>query len=197
MHIRQLNYWFTVGLSSVAIGLIASCSVACAQNRQVNSQLAPETQQPMNSQLAPETQQPMNSQLAPETQQAMIDSINDEYHARAFYNAVIAKFGDVRPFRNIVQAENRHVQRWVMLFQQYGLPIPEDKFAAQVSAPATLREACQMGVEAEIANVKMYDKFLNFVKEPDLIDVFTQLRYVSENKHKVAFERCLQRRFLN
>ncbi|MGB7250036.1 MAG: hypothetical protein WBC73_13945, partial [Phormidesmis sp.] len=41
------------------------------------------------------------------TQQAMVEAINDEYRARALYGAVLEKFGEVRPFSNIVQAENR------------------------------------------------------------------------------------------
>ncbi|MGB5769881.1 MAG: hypothetical protein WBM32_08435 [Crocosphaera sp.] len=48
-----------------------------------------------------------------------------------------------------------------------------------------------MGVEGEIANVQMYDKFLEFVQESDLRAAFTKLCGVSENRHKVAFERCL------
>lgn len=56
---------------------------------------------------------PMNSfatsQPNAQTQAAMIDAIKDEYQARAFYSAVIEKFGPVRPFTNIVQAEDRHV----------------------------------------------------------------------------------------
>lgn len=125
------------------------------------------------------------------TQQAMIDAINDEYYARAFYNAVIDQFGSIRPFSNIVQAEDRHVQLWNRLFTQYGLPIPDDTFAGNIEAPATLQDACQMGVEAEIANVQMYDRFLEFVQEPDLRAAFTQLRHVSQNNHKPAFERCV------
>ncbi|WP_009545418.1 ferritin-like domain-containing protein [Crocosphaera subtropica] len=127
------------------------------------------------------------------TQQAMIDAINDEYYARALYNAIIEKFGQVRPFINIVQAENRHVQLWNKLFNQYGLPIPEDAYAGKIEAPDSLKTACQMGVEGEIANVQMYDKFLEFVQERDLRAAFTQLREVSQNRHKVAFERCLSR----
>ena len=135
-----------------------------------------------------------NTSLDAKTQQAMVDAINDEYHARAFYNAVMDKFGEIRPFSNIVHAETRHAERLSQLFKQYGLPIPEDSFAGKVEAPETLEIACQMGVEAEIANVKMYDKFLDFIQESDLRDTFTQLRYVSQNKHKVAFERCLNSR---
>ena len=135
-----------------------------------------------------------NTSLDAPTQQAMIDAINDEYHARAFYNAVMDKFGEIRPFSNIVHAETRHAERLSQLFKRYGLPVPEDSFAGKVEAPETLEIACQMGVEAEIANVKMYDRFLDFIQERDLRDTFTQLRYVSQNNHKVAFERCLNSR---
>ncbi|WP_421654351.1 ferritin-like domain-containing protein [Leptothermofonsia sp. ETS-13] len=127
------------------------------------------------------------------TQQAMIDAINDEYQARTLYAAVINKFGRVRPFSNIVTAEDRHVMLWNDLFTRYGLPIPEDKFAGAVEAPETLEAACQMGVTAEIANVEMYDHFLTFVKEPDLRAAFTQLRHVSQENHLPAFQRCLDR----
>ncbi|MBE9044018.1 DUF2202 domain-containing protein [Pleurocapsales cyanobacterium LEGE 10410] len=135
-----------------------------------------------------------NTSLDAKTQQAMIEAINDEYHARAFYNAVMDKFGEIRPFSNIVHAETRHAERLSRLFKRYGLPVPEDSFAGKVEAPETLQIACQMGIEAEIANVKMYDRFLDFIQERDLRDTFTQLRYVSQNKHKVAFERCLNSR---
>jgi rubrerythrin len=134
-----------------------------------------------------------NTQLDARTQQAMIDAINDEYHAHAFYTAVIEKFGPVRPFTNIVRAEERHAQLWNRLFARYGLSVPEDTFAGNVEAPDTLEAACQMGVEAEIANVQMYDNFLSFVQEPDLRAAFIRLRTVSQNHHKPAFERCASR----
>lgn len=136
-------------------------------------------------------------QLDAKVKQALIDAINDEYQARAFYQAVIKKFGNVRPFSNIVQAESRHAQRLETIFQQYDLSIPEDKFADRVEAPKTLREACEIGVKAEIENVKMYNNFLEFIQQEDLRAVFTQLRYISQNNHKAAFERCLQRHFGN
>ena len=131
-----------------------------------------------------------NAKIDAKTQQVMVEAINDEYRARAFYTAVMQKFGNVRPFSNIVQAEERHVQLWNSLFTKYGLPIPEDTFAGKEEVPNTLKAACQMGVEVEIANVKMYDNFLGFINEPDLRAAFTQLRYVSQNNHLRAFQRC-------
>lgn len=127
------------------------------------------------------------------TQQAMLAALDDEYKARAFYTAVIEKFGEVKPFSHIVQAEDRHARRWQTLFSHYDLPIPADPYAGQVEAPDTLATACEMAIASEVANVQMYDEFLEFVTEPDLRDTFSQLRYVSQNNHKPAFERCAQR----
>ncbi|MBE9136435.1 DUF2202 domain-containing protein [Nodosilinea sp. LEGE 07088] len=127
------------------------------------------------------------------TQQAMLAALDDEYKARAFYTVVIEKFGEVRPFSNIVQAEDRHARRWQTLFTQYGLPIPADPYAGQVEAPGTLATACEMAIASEVANVQMYDEFLEFVTEPDLRDTFSQLRDVSQNRHKPAFEHCARR----
>lgn len=124
------------------------------------------------------------------TQQAMQDAINDEYRARAFYTAVIEQYGAIRPFSNILQAEERHVQLWNNLFARYGLPVPADTFAGNLDAPDSLQAACQMGIEAEVANVAMYDRLLGFVQEPDLRAAFEQLRTVSQTRHKPAFERC-------
>lgn len=127
------------------------------------------------------------------TQQAMLAALDDEYKARAFYTAVIEKFGEVRPFSNIVQAEDRHARRWQTLFSQYGLPIPADPYVGQVEAPGTLAAACEMAIASEVANVQMYDQFLEFVTEPDLRNTFSQLRNVSQTNHKPAFERCARR----
>lgn len=129
-------------------------------------------------------------QLDAQTQQAMIEAIQDEYRARAFYNAVLQKFGDVRPFSNIVKAENNHVQLWNALFAQYEISVPPDTFAGNVQVPETFKAACEAGVENEVANVQMYDRFLQFVKPADLRAAFTRLRQVSQERHLPAFQRC-------
>ncbi|MGB8691763.1 MAG: DUF2202 domain-containing protein, partial [Microcoleus sp.] len=81
--------------------------------------------------------------LDAKTQQAMIDAINDEYRSRALYDAVLQKIGSVRPFSNIVQAENNHVNLWISLFAKYGMAVPTDSFAGKMSVPNTLQAACQ------------------------------------------------------
>ena len=136
-----------------------------------------------------QTPQPLSN----ETNAALVMAINDEYKARATYQAVLDKFGSVAPFANIVRSEATHIAALERLFNVYGLPIPPDTYAGHVQAPATLKDAAQIGVEAETANVAMYDNLLATVQEPDVRTVFTQLRSASQVKHLPAFQKALSR----
>jgi hypothetical protein len=128
--------------------------------------------------------------LDAKTAQALTDALNDEYRAHAFYEGFIAKFGAVTPFANIVRAESAHIEAVKSLMVRYGMSVPADTFAGQIKIPATLNEALQAGIDAEKANVAMYDRF-TFVKESDIQAVFSQLRNVSQTRHLTAFERAL------
>lgn len=44
------------------------------------------------------------------TRAALDHALDDEYRARATYRAVLARFGLVRPFVNIVESEGRHIE---------------------------------------------------------------------------------------
>jgi hypothetical protein len=128
--------------------------------------------------------------LDAQTRQALIDAINDEYKAHALYQAVIAKFGRVRPFSNIVRSEEQHIALLKPLFEKYGLQVPADTFSGKLQAPSTLPEACSISVKAEQDNIAIYDRLLKVVKEPDIVAVFNQLRSASANAHLPAFSRC-------
>lgn len=124
-------------------------------------------------------------------------ALEDEHRAEAFYAAVMEKFGDVRPFRNIIRAEQAHAAELNALLVNYGL---EQKTAnphlgsAELAAlvPETLGDACKIGVDAEIANRELYDKRLMPAVQDyaDVQVVFAALRDASEKKHLPAFERC-------
>jgi hypothetical protein len=131
--------------------------------------------------------------LDAKTQQALIDAIQDEYKARALYRKVIERFGPVRPFANIIKAEEQHIAELKPLFEKYGVDIPKDEWYPKVPEFATVLDACEAGVKAEIENAGMYDEFFTFVKEQDVIDVFTRLRNASQEKHLRAFQRCVDR----
>lgn len=131
-------------------------------------------------------------ELSVDVQQALDEAINDEYKALATYEAVIAKFGSARPFSMIKGAEEQHIASIRSIYDKYGLEVPSNTWASKVSAPATLQEACQVGVDAEIANADLYrEKLLPVVSEyEDIMAVFTNLMNASQEKHLPAFERC-------
>ncbi|MGB5472659.1 MAG: DUF2202 domain-containing protein [Gammaproteobacteria bacterium] len=124
----------------------------------------------------------------------LVEAINDEYKARAMYHLVISKFGEIRPFMNIVEAEGRHIQALLPLFDKYGIPVPEDDWVLRVEAPASVLEACQAGVQAEIDNADMYERLLESTKQyPDVQLVLRQLQKASRENHLPAFQRCVER----
>lgn len=123
--------------------------------------------------------------------EAMEDGIADEYHAAATYKAVIAQFGAVRPFTNILRAETQHAAAWAFLFDRYGLETPVAPAALEVPEFTDRSEACAAAAQAERDNMALYDQMLATVKAyPDITQVVTSLRDASMQNHLPAFARC-------
>ncbi|MGV2829353.1 ferritin-like domain-containing protein [Myxosarcina sp. GI1(2024)] len=123
-------------------------------------------------------------------ERALVEALEDEYKARATYRLVINKFGQIRPFINILESEEGHIQALLSLFQKYQIPIPVDNWAEKVTVPASVLEACQIGVEAEIENGEMYRRLLAVTEEyPDVRRVFSNLQRASQENHLRAFQR--------
>jgi hypothetical protein len=117
----------------------------------------------------------------------------DEYKSRATYAKIIEKFGPVRPFVNIHEAEGRHVDALVRLFEVYSIEVPVDHWPCHVTVPESLKEASQQAVDAEQDNMTMYDRILAETPEPDVRRVLLNLQSASRDRHLPAFERCLHR----
>ena len=115
-------------------------------------------------------------------------ALEDEYLARDEYIQIMDKFGEIRPFSNIKKAEDTHIKLLTPLFAKYELELPEYT-AAGGEYPGTLQEAYTTGVEAEIKNIDMYERFLEQDDLPaDIVDAFEKLMKASE-KHLAAFKR--------
>ena len=70
--------------------------------------------------------------------------------------------------------------------------MPEDISSMFVTTPQIIKYSFNTGVEGEIENISMYNKFLSCNLPTDVRTVFTQLRNVSMN-HLNAFEKGLSR----
>jgi hypothetical protein len=120
-------------------------------------------------------------------------ALDDEYLARATYAQVIADFGDVRPFSNIVEAEGRHIEALVGLFERYGVPVPPDPWPGRVPRYGSLDDACIAGVAAEIENGELYERLLAGTGRSDILAVYRNLQEASQQRHLPAFRRCVER----
>jgi len=122
---------------------------------------------------------------------ALNEAIADEYKARAVYRLTLDTFGEIQPFANILQAEERHIQALMSLFSKYGMTIPPDDSTLPLQAPDTVKAACEAGVQAEIDNAAMYDRLLVATRDyPDVQRVFANLQQASQMNHLPAFQRC-------
>jgi hypothetical protein len=123
----------------------------------------------------------------------LVAALDDEYMARATYAQVIADFGAVRPFINIVDSEGRHAEALISLFQDYGVPVPADTWPGRVARYTSLSEACKAAVAAEVENAELYDRLLAGTDKADILDVYRNLQEASQERHLSAFRRCVER----
>jgi hypothetical protein len=126
--------------------------------------------------------------------QALSETLDDEYKSRETYAQVMRDFGEVRPFINIVDAEARHANALLGLFQKYGIAPPANRWVTQAPRFASIHEACAACVQGEIENVALYDRALKSTQRPDILTVYHALRSASQDRHLPAFQRCVQRR---
>lgn len=135
----------------------------------------------------------MASVLNDAERQALRDALDDEYRAWATYDQVIRDFGPERPFINIREAEARHIEALRTLFQRYGLDMPENTWPGRVPRFANTQEACQAGVDAEVANAALYERLMRSTSRQDILTVFGNLQRASQERHLPAFRRCAMR----
>jgi hypothetical protein len=117
-------------------------------------------------------------------------AIQDEYLARAEYDRILSGNGNVRPFSNILRAEETHIDALLPLFDVYGISTPANEGESRTASAANLTEAYQAGVNAEVNNIAMYETFLDQDLPSDVRTVFESLMHASEN-HLRAFQNQL------
>lgn len=119
-------------------------------------------------------------------------ALEDERMAQAEYAAIMEAFDVTRPFSNIEKAEVQHEAAVISLYEAKGIEVPNFDPESYVVIPGTLVETYEIGIEAEIMNIAMYDKFLEQDLDDDVRAVFEALRDGSIN-HLAAFEKGLER----
>ncbi len=123
----------------------------------------------------------------------LVEALDDERKAEATYAAIIERFGEVRPFSNIVHAEARHSRAIERQMERLGMAVPENGWIGKGAAPATLAAACESAIAGEIENIALYDRLLPQIPDVTTRSVLEKLRDASRDNHLPAFRRCLAR----
>ena len=123
--------------------------------------------------------------------QALNTAIDEEYYAKAVYQKVVDTFGPISPFTWIIRDEQMHINWVANLLGKYGLPVPPDRWAGNITLEFTSKQqACQVGAAAESYNASVYDEMLPQVTHTDIISIFGRLRDISRYRHLPAFQQC-------
>ena len=126
--------------------------------------------------------------LSAEEIDGLIRAIEEEYHAQAVYESVMADFGSVSPFAEIAISEANQANALIRQAEKYGVEIPA--FSNLDTSFASIEEACQVGVDAEIADAALYDELMAFTTHTDILRVYSNLQSASLNSHLPEFEAC-------
>ncbi len=132
--------------------------------------------------------------LNPTEIQGLNDALDDEYLSHETYQQVIRDLGEVRPFSNIVEAEQRHIDALLALFEKYAVAPPANRWAGRVPRFDSVQAACMAGVKAEMDNMAVYDRVFKTTAREDILAVYSALRAASQDRHLPAFERCARGR---
>jgi hypothetical protein len=144
--------------------------------------------------LPPPTSQGGGGLLSSEVMDAMNDTLQEEYYSFFTYSGVVADFGEVSPFDNIDDAEQRHVNTIGALFASRGLDVPASIWdGSNTPEFDVLTDACAAGKVIELATIAMYQESLLLDLPLDVRTVFLSHLTASVEQHLPAFERCLDR----
>ncbi len=116
-------------------------------------------------------------------------ALQSEYLAKAEYEAILAAYGDIRPFNNILRADESHIDLLLPLFESYGFIIPEDASAESVVLPDSMTSAIATGIEAEKATIAMYEAFLAQTDVPEDARVVFQYLLEASQRHLVSLQK--------
>lgn len=119
-------------------------------------------------------------------------AVQAEYLARGEYLAIIEEFGAQTPYSNIVRSEETHLSYLEDVYTSYDLDFPEDTSKDHLIVPEDLLEAAKTGVQAEIDNIAMYEKFMTYDLPENIYNVFDALKKGSDS-HLMAFQKQVDR----
>lgn len=118
----------------------------------------------------------------------LVYAVQDEYVAEQQYKTILEDLGDNELFKKITAEETMHASAALPLLAKYNVAEVDADYKSIASHPKDWKEAAEIGVQAEINNIDIFDTFLNQPNLPDDVKtIFTELRDASK-VHETQFE---------
>jgi hypothetical protein len=116
-------------------------------------------------------------------------AIEDEYSAKATYQALLVLFPQEKILDHLLTAEQKHIDALIPLFVAYDVTIPVESTTPLIVTYGTIQEAALDIVAKEVSNIEMYAHFLTQSDLPSDVELlFTNLMNASI-RHQAAGER--------
>jgi hypothetical protein len=117
-------------------------------------------------------------------EEMLLYALENEYLTKYEYKMTVEQFGDIRPFKNLTKAEDRHIGWLLPLFEQYKIEVQPDASQNFLKTPLNLKESLNTGIISAKATIMMYERFLSQPLPDDVHDVFKRLLNVSASPLK-------------
>ncbi|MCR4400979.1 MAG: DUF2202 domain-containing protein [Syntrophomonadaceae bacterium] len=180
----------------VLVGLVAAAAGCASKQVEAPGGQPAATSQQEAAGTAPAVSAPYGAAAAAADQDLTLQdmltyALQDEYLARSEYQVIVERYGEIRPFPNIILAEENHIEHVKALFTARGLQPPPDESGSHTFVPASQAAAYQAGVDVETANIALYERFLQQDLPEDVRQTFQYLHDGSQ-AHLQAFQRQLR-----
>lgn len=123
-------------------------------------------------------------------QDVLKEALNEQYKARAGYQASATKFPDAAAFSAAATGATKSIEALTKLYAANNLTPPPDIFAGRVPAAADVKKACTDAADTEKANATLYDKLAKETTNADLVKALQEIKKTAQETNTPAFEAC-------
>lgn len=123
------------------------------------------------------------------TQSALKSLLAEVRGSARFYEEATRRHGKHFAFAELARTERRHERLLLTLFQSYNVSVPEPPIALPV--PPALSETLRLALGLEAQSVNECSHYLSFLKQQDIVDIFTIVKITARDLHRPALQKKL------
>lgn len=128
-------------------------------------------------------------------EEAIKEALASEYKSYMLYEEASSKFDDAEIFKNINNAEGRHILALEKAAQKYGIELDEGEPVQEAEIKGGVEEYLEAMIVAERENIEMYNRLIPQVEDENIREIFFRLQAASYNNHLPALREHLYKAY--